>query len=170
MELHAELSRRPLGGKSKENLMHQIDLLHQEQSSLRLKIRSIVRGREKKHERPDEASVGGHYDVQQNKRMLPNSRDNNRSVSPTLYDGPDFPSTFASQDENVDGEETEYLEEIVSLAGALRKVLLSGETEHTANDWVLDLLETPGLREVLTDATPHPERADAYAQSFAKRR
>ena len=166
LELHSELSRRPLGGKSKENLMHQIALLQEEHSALLLQIRTILRGRDKKHQRSVEASVGRHVDVQQYKRSLLNPTEDCRSVSSTTQDGADFPSTFASQDEN----ETEYLEEIVSLAGALRKVLLSGNTGHTENDRVLDLLKIAGLRELLTDATPHPERADAYAQSFAKRR
>lgn len=84
-----------------------------------------------------------------------------------------FPSTFASSYHDPGSQDGGYLEEVVSLAGRMRRALLreaGGASAISGEEDFDSSLITSNLRQMLLEATPHPEYADSYASAFASRR
>ncbi|UZJ55567.1 hypothetical protein CBS101457_004887 [Exobasidium rhododendri] len=76
-----------------------------------------------------------------------------------------FPSPFVA---DLAGTEDDYLGSVVKLAARLRKSLTGGELTDPKED-ESRFLSDPEVCRMLLGATPHPERAAAYSQIFAKR-
>lgn len=192
------LARRPLAGSSKKVLVDRISLLQNQiitlqqriadlsrntSSPLRPKSNKIDESGDEVDEKEEEISTSS---VQRRELQLAGMSSHRASEQVVM-----FPSTFASSSyDDPHNTESEYLEQVVTLAGKLRQGLLrsaAGNTSKVTGEGSergeRGIHETEGiesddpaaygtneLRQMLLEATPQPENANSYANAFAKRK
>lgn len=88
-DLRPDTSWRPLGGKSKEKLVHQIELLQEELSSMRLYIRSLLGGVKHQHDQADVVQAGSSSEAYMSKQPSP-IKHLSGSISPNVDGGASY--------------------------------------------------------------------------------